>query len=190
MPRTEKEEYLREKFIDAIVANGTGIEDMSELARRFSDDTFKEIFQRWSRTGREQFLIKGVGFINIHVRSDPPGFWGITKNVINDFRAIKEHLHTQCWFVLLVGQENGNDQNGYILEDIFSPPMIENPSEQAGAFKINEKNLDRAKVLRSTDKIVKTLIELGKLKAASSQKVIRRKRKDKRNIAQQSGQPD
>ena len=178
MPRTEKEEYLRERFIDAIVANGTGIEDMSELARRFSG-TFKEIFQRWSRTGREQFLIKGVGFINVHVRSDPPGFWGITKNVINDFRAIREHLRTPCWFVLLVGQENGNDQNGYILEDIFSPPMIENPSEQSGAFKINEKNLDRTKVIRSTDKVAQCLIELGKLKAASSPKVILRKRKDK-----------
>ncbi len=72
MSRSKKEEYFREKFIDAIVANGTGIEDMSALVRRFGDGTFKEIFKRWSRTGCEQFLIKGVGFINIHVRSEPP----------------------------------------------------------------------------------------------------------------------
>lgn len=177
MPRSDKEEYFRHKFIDSFVANGTGIEDMSELASRFSDNEFKDIFERWSRLGREQFLVKRVGFINVHVRSEPPGFWGVTKNVIKDFHTIRELLHTPCWFVLLVGQENGTEQNGYILEDIFAPPMIEAPSEQQDGYKINEKNLDRSEVIATTDQIVKRLIELGKMKTASSKTIIRRRRK-------------
>jgi len=181
MTRSDKEDYFRDKFIDAIVANRTSIEDMSALARRFSDNEFKDIFERWDRLGREQFLVKNVGFINVHVRSEPPGFWGVTKNVIKDFHAIKKHLRTPCWFVLLVGQENGIDQDGYILEDIFSTPMIESPSEQAEAYKINERNLDRSKIIHTTDKIVKRLIELGELEAAKTKKVILRKRNPNMN---------
>jgi hypothetical protein len=178
MSRSEKEKYLRENFIDAIVACGTGVVDMSEFARRFDDNKiFKEIFIRWSRTGREVFFIKKVGFVNLHVRSEPPGFWGVTKKVIKDFKAVSEHLRTPCWFVLLVGEEYGDDQNGYILEDIFSPSMIQKPSEQAEAFKINERNLDNKEVILSTNKVAQRLIELGKLKYQSTQRVIKRPRK-------------
>lgn len=176
MTRSDKEDYFRDKFIDAIVANRASIEDMIALARRFDDNEFKNIFERWARLGRELFLVKNVGFINVHVRSEPPGFWGVTKNVIKDFNAFKKHLLTPCWFVLLVGQENGIEQDGYILEDIFSPPMIESPSEQAEAYKINERNLDPSKIIHTTDKVVKRLIELGALEAAKSKKVIIRKR--------------
>ena len=86
MTRSDKEEYFRDKFIDSIVANGSAVEDMSELARRFSDTNIKDIFERWSSLGREQFLVKKVGFINVHVRSEPPGFWGVTihPHVVND----------------------------------------------------------------------------------------------------------
>jgi len=180
MPRSDKDEFFRDKFIDAIVANGTGIESMSGLARRLSNPKFGDMFERWARLGREIFFVKRVGFINVHVRSEPPGFWGVTKNVINDFHVLKEHLGTQCWFVLLVGQENGNDQNGYILEDIFSPPMIEIPSEQAEAYKINEKNLDRSKVIYTTNNIVRRLMELSNPNDPhdeNSRKTILRKRK-------------
>ena len=181
MPRSEKDEYFRDKFIDAIVANGTGIESMSGLARQLSNPKFGDMFERWARLGREIFYVKRVGFINVHVRSEPPGFWGVTKNVISDFHVIKKHSGTQCWFVLLVGQENGNDQNGYILENIFSPPMIESPSEQAEAYKINEKNLDRSKVIYTTNNIVKHLMELGNPNEKNSKKFILRKRKTSGN---------
>ncbi len=179
MSHSDKDEYFRDKFIDAIVANGTGIEGMSGLAHRLSNPKFGDMFERWARLGREIFFVKKVGLINVHVRSEPPGFWGVTKNVINDFHVIKEHLGIQCLFVLLVGQEKGTDQDGYILEDILSSPMIERPSEQAEVYKINEKNLDRSKVIHSTDNIVKRLIELGELPPNNSKKIILRKRKPK-----------
>jgi len=182
MSRTEKDDYFREKFLDAIVAQGTGVEGMSDFARRFDDRSIKEIFSRWSRSGRELFFIKKVGFVNVHVRSEPPGFWGVTKNVINDFHAVREYLNTPCWFVLLVGQEYNNDLNGYILEDIFSPPIIKKPSEQDEAYKINERNLDQNMMIRSTYKIVMSLIERGNLKTQGSRKVIRRPRKDKLKV--------
>lgn len=173
---SDKDDYFRDKFIDAIVANGTGIDSMSGLARRLSNPKLGDMFERWARLGREIFFVKKGVFINVHVRSEPPGFWGVTKNVINDFHAIKEYLGIQCLFVLLVGQEKGIDQDGYILEDIFSPPMIEKPSEQAEVYKINEKNLDRSKVIHSTDDIAKRLIELCDSRAIKPKKTILRKR--------------
>ncbi len=173
-----KEEYFREKFLDAIVAQGSGIEDMLVFAKRFEyNKGIKDIFLRWSRLGRELYFVKKVGFVNIHIRSEPPGFWGISKNVIKDFRAVREYLPIPCWFVLLVAQQYGNDLNGYILEDIFSPPMLQKPSEQVDAYKINERNLDQNKVISSTEKIVETLMDLGKLKIERNQKIIRRPRK-------------
>jgi hypothetical protein len=74
MGRSEKEEYFREQFLDEIVVQGTGVEDMSTLAQRVDDHSFKNIFIRWSRLGREIFFIKGTGFVNVQVRSDPQVF--------------------------------------------------------------------------------------------------------------------
>ena len=85
MGRSEKEEYFREQCLDEIVAQGTGVEDMSTLARRFDDSSFKDIFVRWSRLGREIFYIKGTGFVNVHVRSEPTVFWGVTTCTRNVF---------------------------------------------------------------------------------------------------------
>ena len=123
MSRSEKEEYLRENFIDAIVDCRMGVEDMSEFARRFDDNKiFKEIFIRWSRTGREVFFIKKVGFVNIHVRSEPPGFWGVTKKVITDFKYENKNGE----MVSLVKSEKTlfNDDRRKQLPDSYQSPWL------------------------------------------------------------------
>ena len=172
MGRSEKEEYFREQFLDEIAVQGTGVEDMSTLAQRFDESSFKNIFIRWSRLGREIFFIKGTGFVNVHVRSDPPGFWGVTKNVLNDFKSIEANLRISCFFILLVGNENGTDLKGYILKDMISNPLIKMPSEQQDAYKINETDLNKNEAIITLKNIVNTLISKGKKESKST--VIRR----------------
>lgn len=164
MGRTEQAETFRVNFIQALRAQGVGVDDMSSFALIFEEPNFKAIFERWDSLGRELFYIKKVGFVNIHVRSDPPGFWGITKQVINDFKAIKNQLKIPCLFVLLVGNHDSSDVNGYIMEDVFSPPIINMPSEQVSAFKINERDLDQSKIIYSSVGIAEALIKVGNSK--------------------------
>ena len=172
MGRSEKEEQFREQFLDEIVNHGTGIEDMSTLARRFDDGPFRNVFLKWSRSGREIFFIKEIGFVNVHIRSEPPGFWGVTKNVLKDFKDIKENLKISCFFVLIVGNDHGTDLNGYILKDMKSYPLIKAPSEQEDAYKINETDLDKNEVILSLRNIVEAVICEGK--KDTKPKVIRR----------------
>ena len=175
MGRTEQADNFRIDFINSLRAQGAKVEDMASFARIFDDRKLQLIFQRWDSLGRELFYVNKVGFVNVHVRSDPPGFWGITKRIIEDFDSIKNELKISCWFVLLVGKEDGTDVNGYILEIVFSTPVINSPSEQAEAYKINERDLDSSKVVKSSAKVAEELIEVGRRRfPGSTSTVIRR----------------
>ena len=178
MGRTEQAERFRIDFIDAIKAKGASVEDMSSFALIFDEPRLKAIFQRWDSLGRELFYIDKVGFINVHVRSEPPGFWGIAKRVKDDFEIIKKAIKIPCWYVLLVGAADDEDVNGYILEDVFSSPLINQPSEQQDAFKINERDLDKLKVISSSSNIANILIKIGSSRFNNTKgTVIRRTKK-------------
>jgi hypothetical protein len=176
MGRTEKDEYFREQFLDEIVAQGKGVEDMSTLARRYDDISIKNIFDRWSRIGREIFFLKGTGFINVHIRSEPPGFWGVRKNVLNDFKILEEKFRINCLFVLLVADDHGETLNGYILKNMSSSSLLKAPSEQEEDYKINETALDKNKKIVSLKSVVEELIKIGE---KSNKKTVIRRSKEK-----------
>ena len=171
MPITQQAENLRIVFIDTLRAQGLRVDDMSSFALIFDDKKTKEIFQRWYNLGREIFFIEKVGFINAHVRSDPPGFWGISQHIIDDFEIIKA-LGIKCWFILLIDNHNNSDSSGYIVENVCSSPMIKTPSRQANGFKINEGDLDKSKLLHSSEALAKSLIDRCKIKSTVT--IIRR----------------
>ena len=115
---------------------------MKTLAYRSDDPQIRSIFENWSKKQREIFLVKNVGFINLHIRSDPPGFWGVRKNILKDFEVLKNELGIKCFFTLLVRIQNSEAIGGYILEDMTSTQIIKKPSEQKDDYKINENILD------------------------------------------------
>jgi hypothetical protein len=164
MGRTEKAEELRDKLIEALAAKGAAVADMAEFARCIDVPQLRSILQRWARSGRELFFVKGVGFISVHVRSEAPGFWGVTKDVVSDFETVRNYLGIPCWYVLLVGRKDGKDVNGYILEQLQGPPLVQNPSEQSASYKINERDIDVNIKVGTAEFIARKLIEHGKAK--------------------------
>ena len=172
MGHSEQADYLRKEFVSTLRKMGGQVEDMRSLALVYDDNILKAIFERWSNLGREIFAIKGVGFVNVHIRSESPGFWGITKQVEKDFKNISKNLGVPCFYVLLVGGNSGGQLNGYILKEIFEKPVIGTPGMQENSYKINEIDLDPTTKIFGKNNIAEKLISIGKNSRKQSTKTV------------------
>jgi hypothetical protein len=155
MGRTTQSDAIQEAFLDELKAQGATVESMNELIARTDHREARELLARLGRSGRNLFLVKGVGLINVHVRSDLKGWWGILKTVREDLQA----LGTKYFFVLLIGRNDRFVADGYIVSDFDAAPIIKYPSIGATKFTINEKqHLDPDERLLSIGKVAKVLL--------------------------------
>lgn len=134
---------------------------MSGLASDESNPTIRGLFLALGQAGREIYLIRGVGFINVHIRSEPPGWWSILKTVKRDLDILAKEFGTKCFYVLLVGRADQHTANGYIASDFSSSPFVRPPGVEVTKYTVNEKqHLDVRKLLLSVGKVAKVLMEV------------------------------
>jgi hypothetical protein len=157
---------IADKITQAFVASlrelGASVRTMAEVAATFEDPSLHDLFLSLGRADRKVFLVPSVGLINVHVRSDSAGFWGVHKTVKKDFEALAHHLEIPGYFVFLVGRGAGDRHvaDGYISSDLSSSPFVRPARAQATNYKINEKqDLDISKKLLGISKIAKVLLQ-------------------------------
>ena len=94
MNRNKEVEQIQKAFIDALKAIGTTftLEEFESLA---NDPQFRDIIRYWRSRNRKIIGVKGVGFVNYHIRSEESGFWGICPSIESDFKTLTERIeHT------------------------------------------------------------------------------------------------
>ncbi len=161
MSRTSKADRISHAFIEALKSQGGSVATMSDLATDELNSTIRDIFLSLGRSGREVYLVRGVGFINLHVRSAPPGWWSILKTVKNDLDILAKEFGSKCFYVLLIGRDDQHVANGYILTDLTNPPLLRQPGVEKTKYTVNEKShLDASKLLLSVDKVAKLLLQM------------------------------
>ena len=117
------------------------------------------LFKGLGRAGRDVYLMRGVGLINVHVRSEPPGWWNILKTVKRDLDSIQNELGIVRYFVLLIGRQDRFIADGYIITDFDQPPLLRGPGVEKTKYTINEKqHLESSCKILSLDRLVDTLL--------------------------------
>lgn len=161
MSRTVEADRIRNDFLEALRAEGASVESMIDRAANASNETTRNLLVALGRAGREVYLVGGVGFINVHVRSEDRGWWGILKTVKKDLDFLANELGLKCYFVLLVGRDDKHIADGYIAADFASSPFLKPPSVDATKYTVNEKqHLIPSKRLLSIGKVAKALMAL------------------------------
>lgn len=169
MSRSATTDRIKQTFLGAIGKLGLSVATMDELAAESDNDAVRGTFRRLGQADREVYLVRGVGLINLHVRSEPPGWWNVLKSVKGDLDWLKENLNLGCYYVLLVGRSDHFVADGYIASDFNSPPFLRSPGLEATKYSINERqHLDRSKVLLSVGKVAATLAAHRKPKEQES----------------------
>lgn len=158
MSSSAKADKIRDAFLQSLKSEGVSIETMADLAAKGSDETFRNLFLGLGRAGREVYLVRGIGFVNVHIRSEPPGWWNILKTVKTDLDALAKGLKIGCYFVLLVGRNDMYVADGYIVTDFKSPPFLRPPGVQDTKYTVNERqHLDPTKRISSVKRIATSL---------------------------------
>src|SRR5690348_11231900 len=117
MSRTAKADAIRDAFLQALKAEGAEVETLAELAAAESNETIRGLFLALGQAGREVYLVRGLGFINVHIRSEPPGWWNILKTVKRDLDILTNKFETKCVYVLLIGRKDQHIADGYVATD-------------------------------------------------------------------------
>lgn len=160
MVRVDKTDIIRNAFLDALKSHGASVQTMAELAAKESTPNIRDILLHLGRAGREVYLVPGIGFINVHVRSEPPGWWNILKTVKKDLEFLSNTIGINCYFVLLVGRNDPHVADGYIGTDFAKPPFICLPGVKETKYTINERqHLDSNSLLLSVGKVAKVLLK-------------------------------
>jgi hypothetical protein len=161
MTQTETAARIRDALLEAVRSNELSVETMADLAETIEDRQVREVVEGLGRAGRDVYLVRRVGFINVHVRSEPPGWWNILKTVKRDFDFLRTKLGIACYFVLLIGRRDHHIADGYIATDFSFSPFIKHPGIETTKYSINEKqHLDKSKLLLSIHGVVKGLPKL------------------------------
>jgi hypothetical protein len=150
---------VKDQFLRALVAHGETVVTMTEIASKSPEPGVRQLFERLGQAGRDVYLLQGVGLINVHVRSTPPGWWNIQKSVKTDLDDLHEALSIDRVFVLLIGRKDQFIADGYIAADFEHPPFVRPPGEGATKYSINEKqHLNQAFMFLSLDKVAEGLL--------------------------------
>lgn len=164
MARTDRADEIRDAFLNALRAQGTQVRALDEVAAEAEGPGLQQLFRSLGRSGREIYLVGGVGLINIHIRSTAPGWWNIVKTVHAEFDQLARLIGRKTFYVLLVGRKTPNDPhvaNGWIASDFTSPPFIQQPSEEATKFTVKAEHLDDHRYILGVTKLAQKLIEEG-----------------------------
>ncbi len=157
------DERIRRAFFDELGRIGLSVVTMDTLAAESESEAVRRVFQRLGQADREVYLIRGVGIINLHIRSESPGWWNILRSVKDDLDWLHRDLKFNCYYVLLVGTGDHAVANGYIFSEFAYPPFKRKPAAEATKYSINERpNLDRSKALASMEKVAATVASYRK----------------------------
>ena len=158
MPRETLDERIRRAFLDELGKLGLPVVTMNALAAESDTEAVRRVFQRLGQADREVYLVRGVGIVNLHIRSESPGWWNILKSVKDDLDWLRRDLKFACFYVLLVGTADDAVANGYVFSEFAYPPFKQKPTAEATKYSINERpNLDRTKALPSVERVAKVL---------------------------------
>jgi len=163
MGRSDKSDKIQAEFLQLLENSEVKISNLKELSSHVENDLLKSIFISWSKANRNIYYVKDVGFVNVHVRSESKGFWGIPQSIQKDFNALENELGISCWYVLLLGREDKWLADGYIIDHSLTKPILNLPTPSKGHYKINEKsNLDTSCLIQSLETVAETLVAKGK----------------------------
>jgi len=159
----KKDQPIHEQFIIALEDQGLTVHTANHFSSLFAGD--KDLAAAIRALGSKQrniyFLAyKGkIGIIHLHIRSKDSGFWGLTKNTLDQVKVFKEALKIPNWLILLVGRQDQFIADGYIISDVGKHPMTRPINLLAtGGYRINEQqDLDCGKKIRSIGLIAKKL---------------------------------
>lgn len=158
MSRSAKADIIRDAFLQALESEGVSVETMADLAAKGPDETFRNLFLGLGRAGREVYFVRGFGFVNVHIRSEPPGWWNILKTVKRDLDILSKEFKIGCYFVLLVGRNDVYVADGYIVTDFKSPPFLRPPGVEDTKYTVNERQqLDPTKRISSVRRVATSL---------------------------------
>ncbi|MFI5342277.1 MAG: hypothetical protein ACHQ7N_20890 [Candidatus Methylomirabilales bacterium] len=159
MSRTVISDSIRDTFLDTLKSLGASVDTMSNLASTTSDPRIRPYFEYLGHASRDVYLVRGVGLINVHIRSEPPGWWNILKTVKEDLDVLRMRLGVERLFVLLVGRNDRFVADGYIATEFDKPPFLRHPGIETKKYSINEKShLDALKKILSIEKLAKGLL--------------------------------
>jgi len=155
---------IRNAFLDALKAQGARVRTMMDLANEMSDPKLRSICLGLGQAGREVYFVPGVGFINVHVRSESPGWWNVLKTVKNDLAFLSAAPEGQptinCYYVLLIGRKDQHIADGYIVTDFDKSPLVRHPGVEETKYSINERQyLDQRALILSITRVAKALLD-------------------------------
>ncbi len=157
MAASERADEIRSAFLGALQAEGLHPQPLSDLAASASRSV-RELFAALGNAGREVYLVPGVALVNVHVRSEPPGWWNILKSVKRDLDSMAKEFGLNCTYVLLIGRKDLHVADGYIVGDFSKPPFTRMPRAEDTKYSINERqHLDERAKLLSVAKVAKVL---------------------------------
>lgn len=159
MGRTVESDSIRDAFLASLRLAGSSVETMASLASATTNLTVRSLFEKLGRADRNVYFVRGLGLINVHVRSQSPGWWNILKTVKDDLDTLHGELGIARFFVLLIGRADRFIADGYIITEFDQPPLIKSPAIEETKYSINEiPNLDLSRKLLSLDKVARVLL--------------------------------
>lgn len=158
MSRSAKADSIRDAFLHSLKLEGVSVETMADMAAKQSNEMLRNLFFGLGRAGREVYLVRGLGFVNVHIRSESPGWWSILKTVKRDLDILAKELKIGCYFVLLVGRNDMYVADGYIVTDFKDPPFLRPPGVEVTKYTVNERShLDATKRISSVKRVATSL---------------------------------
>lgn len=159
MGRTVNSDRIRDALLDSLRSQGATVETMADLASQATDPTVRQLFDGLGGSGRDVYLVRGVGLINVHVRSESPGWWNILKTVKKDLDILHNQFGVARNFVLLIGRPDRFVADGYIITEFDQPPLVKSPGVEKTKYTINEKpHLELSRKVQSIDKLATALL--------------------------------
>lgn len=156
--KSPEADELREALLRAIRSHGAQIEKLSDMAAKEEYDALNGLFQILGGSGREVYILGGVGLINIHVSTDRSAWWNVMKSVKASFEWWTKHVGQKCLFVFLTSRKDGL-LTGYIASGFDADPFLQPPSEQQTKFMVKEsKHLNPLKRIVSAQLIAEQLL--------------------------------
>jgi hypothetical protein len=161
----KQDKVIHEQFIIALKKKGLTVKTANQLSSIGDDDNISAVIRMLGANNRNIYFIicQGkIGIVQLHIRAEGSGFWGLTKRIIDDAKTFKDILKIPNWLVLLLGRQDKFIADGYVIPEIGKSPMKRQITLLAnGCYKINEiPDLNIAEKIRSIEIIASKIREL------------------------------
>jgi hypothetical protein len=144
-------------------------EKSGDLAEGESDSFIRNLFLALGKSSREVYNVTGVGLINVHVKSESPGWWNIIKTVKRDFTTLSTSRDNfpgiPYYYIFLIGRKDQHIADGYIATDFNQSPFIHPPHEEATKYSVYaSQHLNQNRIILTINRVAQTLIQQGNIR--------------------------